>query len=104
MQGCRTLFWMIFVSFGWPEGGGGTPSGTTFWGQAVAADPQAAERWFLVRFLMDLGLHFGSPGDSFAVMFGDVFRCFLVAVLGSLLHGFLAPFGEVFGVLFVVFS
>ena len=28
----------------WGSGRGGTPSGTTFGGQAVAADPQAAER------------------------------------------------------------
>ena len=103
MQGFGDTFLDDFGVF-WVAGGGGTPSGTTFWGQAVAADPQAAERLLLVCFCMDLGLHFGSPGDRFAVVFGDVFPVFFGCGPGSSFGWILAPFLEVFGVFFAVFS
>ena len=104
MQGFGDTFLDVFCVF-WVAGGrAGTPSGTTFWGQAVAADPQAAEWRFLVCFWKDLGLHFGSPGDRFAVIFGDVFPVFFGCGPGSAFGRILAQFWGVFGVLFVFFS
>ena len=87
----RFFFCVFLGSFG-----GVPPSGTTFSGQRVPADPPGGPETVFWRFLVNFGLRFGGPGRSFFGLFGDFFLVFFGYGSGDAFRRILGRFWEVF--------